>query len=133
WKLNMVTFKEASTPHLLKSKADVDAAVTAGEVTVTATNTVINCPVLGFGQKKVPGVSNGHVMHYYDLGARKGAPGSAVRPAPPHPRRAPPPPVRPGLRRVTNKDASWAVRSASRASEPAPEPHPPRRLDRPRG
>ena len=80
WKLNMVTFKDASTPHLLKSKADVDAAVKAGEVTVTATNTVVNCPVLGFGQKKVAGFSNGHVIHYYDLGPVKVAPGNVVAP-----------------------------------------------------
>ena len=54
WQLNKVTFKDGITPHLLKSKADVDAAVKAGEVTVTQTNTVINCPVLGFGQRRLP-------------------------------------------------------------------------------
>ena len=37
WQVNMVTFKDGTTPHLLKSKADVDAAVKAGEVTVTDT------------------------------------------------------------------------------------------------
>src|SRR5712692_10438001 len=51
WQINMVTFKAGMTPHLLKSKADVDAAVKAGEVTVTSTTTVVNCPVLGLGQK----------------------------------------------------------------------------------
>ena len=80
WQVNMVTFKDGATPHLLKSKADVDAAVAAGEVTVTQTNTVVNCPVLGFGQKKVPGFSNGHVIHYYDLGPVKVAPGNVVAP-----------------------------------------------------
>jgi len=80
WQLNMVTFKDGTTPHLLKSKADVDAAVKAGEVTVTQTSTVVNCPVLGFGQKKVPGFSNGHVIHYYDLGPVKVAPGNVVAP-----------------------------------------------------
>ena len=80
WQLNKVTFKDGITPHLLKSKADVDAAVKAGEVTVTQTNTVINCPVLGFGQKKVAGFSGGHVIHYYDLGPVKVAPGNAVVP-----------------------------------------------------
>ena len=80
WQLNMVTFKDGTTPHLLKSKADVDAAVKAGEVTVTATNTVVNCPVLGFGQKKVAGFSNGHVIHYYDLGPVNVAPGNVVAP-----------------------------------------------------
>ena len=80
WQLNMVTFKDGTTPHLLKSKADVDAAVQAGEVTVTQTNTIVNCPVLGFGQKKVAGFSNGHVIHYYDLGPVKVAPGNVVAP-----------------------------------------------------
>ena len=80
WQLNMVTFKDGTTPHLLKSKADVDAAVKAGEVTVTQTSTVVNCPVLGFGQKKVAGFSNGHVIHYYDLGPVKVAPGNVVAP-----------------------------------------------------
>jgi hypothetical protein len=80
WQVNMVTFKDGAAPHLLKSKADVDAAVAAGEVTVTQTNMVVNCPVLGFGQKKVAGFSNGHVIHYYDLGPVKVAPGNVVAP-----------------------------------------------------
>jgi hypothetical protein len=80
WQLNMVTFKAGATPHLLKSKDDVDAAVKAGEVTVTQTNTIVNCPVLGFGQKKVAGFSNGHVIHYYDLGPVKVAAGNVIAP-----------------------------------------------------
>src|SRR5204862_7838604 len=80
WQLNMVTFKDGTTPHVLKSKADVDAAVKAGEVTVTQTSTVVNCPVLGFGQKKVAGFSNGHVIHYYDLVPAKVAPGNLLAP-----------------------------------------------------
>ena len=80
WQINMVTFKAGMTPHLLKSKADVDAAVKAGEVTVKSTTTVVNCPVLGFGQKKVAGYSNGHVIHYLDLGPVKVAPGNVVAP-----------------------------------------------------
>jgi hypothetical protein len=80
WQINMVTFKTGTTPHLLKSKADVDAAVKAGEVTVTSTETVVNCPVLGFGQKKIAGYSNGHLIHYLDLGPVKVAPGNAVAP-----------------------------------------------------
>lgn len=80
WQINMVTFKAGATPHLLKSKADVDAAVKAGEVTVKSTATVVNCPVLGFGQKKVAGFSNGHVIHYLDLGPVKVASGNVVAP-----------------------------------------------------
>jgi hypothetical protein len=80
WQINKVTFKSGMTPHLLKSKADVDAAVKAGEVTVKSTTTVVNCPVLGFGQKSVAGYSNGHIIHYLDLGPVKVAPGNVVAP-----------------------------------------------------
>lgn len=80
WRLSMVTFKAGATAHLLKSKADVTAALEAGEVTVTRTKTVVNCPVLGFGQKLVTGFSNGHQIHYYDLGPVKVASGNDVAP-----------------------------------------------------
>jgi hypothetical protein len=80
WQVNMVTFKDGITPHLLKSKADVDAAVKAGEVTVTQTSTVVNCPVLGFGQKRIAGFSNGRTIHYYDLGPVKVAAGNVIAP-----------------------------------------------------
>jgi hypothetical protein len=80
WQINAVTFKTGTTPHILKSKADVNAAVKAGEVTVKSTATVVNCPVLGYGQKKVAGYSNGHLIHYLDLGPVKVAPGNAVAP-----------------------------------------------------
>lgn len=80
WRVNMVTFTSSATPHLLKSKADVDAAVKAGEVNVVQTNTIVNCPVLGFGQKKIAGFSDGRVIHYLDLGPVKVAPGNQVAP-----------------------------------------------------
>ena len=80
WKLNKVTFKAGVTPHLLRSRSEVLAAVSAGEATVSATSTVVNCPVLGFGQKRVAGFSAGKTIHYYDLGPVKVAPGNAVLP-----------------------------------------------------
>ncbi len=80
WQVKMVTFKDGMTAHLLRSKADVDAAVKAGEVTVAQTTTVVNCPVLGFGQKKIAGFSGGHAIHYYDLGPVKVKPGNVVVP-----------------------------------------------------
>ena len=80
WQINMVTFKTGVTPYVLKSKTDVDAAVAKGDVTVTATKTVVNCPVLGFGQKRVAGFSAGKTIHYYDLGPVKVAPGNAELP-----------------------------------------------------
>src|SRR5437762_199420 len=39
WRVNKVTFRSGVTPHLLKSNPDVDAAIKAGEVTVTSTST----------------------------------------------------------------------------------------------
>jgi hypothetical protein len=78
WQLNMVTFKSGVTPYLLKSKDDVDAAFQKGDVTIQRTSTIVNCPVLGFGQKRVAGFSNGEVIHYYDLGPVKVAPGNTV-------------------------------------------------------
>jgi len=80
WQVDKVTFKDGVTPRLLRSKADVGAAVKAGDVTVAKTSTVVNCPVLGFGQKKVAGFSGGRVIHYYDLGPVKAAAGNAVVP-----------------------------------------------------
>jgi hypothetical protein len=80
WRVNKVTFKDGVTPRLLRSRADVEAAVKAGDATVANTSTVVNCPVLGFGQKKVAGFSGGRLIHYYDLGPVKVAPGNAVVP-----------------------------------------------------
>ena len=80
WKLNTVTFKAGVKPHLLRSRGDVLAAVRTGQATVSATSTVVNCPVLGFGQKRVAGFSAGKTIHYYDLGPVNVAPGNAVLP-----------------------------------------------------
>ncbi len=80
WQVNKVTFKTGVTPYLLKSKADVKAAVAKGDATTTKTTTVVNCPVLGFGQKRVAGFSAGKTIHYYDLGPVKVAPGNKVLP-----------------------------------------------------
>jgi hypothetical protein len=80
WQVNMVTFKSGITPYLLKSKADVDAAVGKGDATVQRTSTLVNCPVLGFGQKRIAGFSAGKVIHYYDLGPVKVAGGNVVTP-----------------------------------------------------
>jgi hypothetical protein len=80
WQINKVTFKDGVTPYLLNSKDDVDAAVAKGDVTATATETVGNCPVLGFGQKRIAGFSAGKTIHYYDLGPVKVAAGNAVLP-----------------------------------------------------
>ena len=80
WQLNKVTFKSGVKPHVLRSRGEVEAARKRGEITVVATSTVVNCPVLGFGQKRVAGFSAGKTIHYYDLGPVKVAPGNAVLP-----------------------------------------------------
>ncbi len=53
-------------------------AAAAGDISIRQTPIVVNCPVLGFRQKKVAGFSGGHVIHYYDLGPVKVAPGNTV-------------------------------------------------------
>jgi hypothetical protein len=78
--VNTVAWNAGVTPRLLKSAADVRQAEDAGDVTVSQTDTVVNCPVLGFGQKRVAGYSNGHLIHYYDLGPVKVAPGNTIAP-----------------------------------------------------
>jgi len=80
WQVSMVTWEASATPRLLRSAADVKAAVRAGDVTVTKTATVVNCPVLGFGQKRIAGFSNGHAIHYYDDGPVKVRPGNKTAP-----------------------------------------------------
>jgi len=80
WQVNMVTWKSSATPRFLRSSAAVRAAQKAGEVTIASTATVVNCPVLGFGQKRVTGFSNGHLIHYYDDGPVKVKPGNKTAP-----------------------------------------------------
>jgi hypothetical protein len=80
WRVSKVTWKEGATPRRLTSAAAVKAADQAGEITIARTATVVNCPVLGFGQKRHPGFSRGKIIHYYDLGPVKVAPGNEVIP-----------------------------------------------------
>jgi hypothetical protein len=80
WQVNTVTWTAGKRTHVLKSAAAVRRAAATGEVKIARTTTVVNCPVLGFGQKRVPGFSNGHLIHYYDLGPVRVAPGNAVVP-----------------------------------------------------
>ena len=80
WQLINVTWAKGKTPRLLTSADAVKKAAAAGEVTTTRTKIVVNCPILGFGQKKATGFSAGHVIRYYDLGPVKVAAGNAVVP-----------------------------------------------------
>jgi hypothetical protein len=66
WRVTTVTWKAGVKPRILKSAAQVHQAEAAGDVAIKQTATVVNCPVLGFGQKRITGFSNGHTIHYYD-------------------------------------------------------------------
>ncbi len=78
WQVNMVTWATGTTPRVLTSAAAVKKAAAAGELTIAKTATVVNCPVLGFGQERIAGFSAGRTVHYYDLGPVKVRPGNAV-------------------------------------------------------
>jgi hypothetical protein len=80
WQVNKVTWASGPTPRVLRSAAEVQQAVAAGEATVERTQTVVNCPVLGFGQVRHPGFSRGKTIHYYDLGKVRVAAGNEVLP-----------------------------------------------------
>jgi hypothetical protein len=69
WEVRTVTFK--SGPRLLRSVAAVRAAQRAGELTVRRTSKVVNCPVVGFGQKQTLGFAKGKLIAYLDLGPVK--------------------------------------------------------------
>ena len=80
WRVVMVTWAGDASPRVLRSAAQVKAAAAAGEVTLKRTNTVVNCPVVGFGQKQVLGSHRGSTIAYYDLGPVKLARGNKVAP-----------------------------------------------------
>jgi hypothetical protein len=80
WQVNMVTWKSGVTPRLLESADDVKQAEKAGEVSLQQTDIVVNCPVLGFAQKRIEGFSNGHQIHYYDDGPVKVLAGNQTAP-----------------------------------------------------
>lgn len=80
WQVNEVTWSSTATPRVLTSATTIKAAAAAGELAVARTKTVVNCPVLGFGQVRHAGFSGGKTIHYYELGAVKVAPGNEVIP-----------------------------------------------------
>lgn len=80
WKVTMLTWKSGVAPRTLKSAAAVRAALRAGQLTAKKTKIVVNCPVLGFGQKLTQGFAKGDPVEYLDLGPVKLAPGNKVAP-----------------------------------------------------
>jgi hypothetical protein len=80
WRVVMVTWADDAGPRVLRSAADVRRAVAAGEATLKQTKTVVNCPVVGLGQKQTTGFHRGSTIAYYDLGPVKLASGNRVAP-----------------------------------------------------
>ena len=80
WAVVKVTWKDGATARVLRSAAAVKAAEKAGEVSLQKTNLVVNCPVVGFGQKEVAGFAKGRTIAYLDLGPVKLRPGNKVAP-----------------------------------------------------
>ena len=80
WRVVTVTWKQGERPRTLKSAAAVRAALRAGDVTLKRTTTVVNCPVLGFGQPETLGFFEGQTVAYLDLGPVKLAAGNEVEP-----------------------------------------------------
>jgi hypothetical protein len=78
WQVRMVTFK--GSPRLLRSDAAVRSAQRTGAITVRRTSTVVNCPVVGFGQKQTLGFAKGKLIAYLDLGPVKLRAGNDVEP-----------------------------------------------------
>jgi hypothetical protein len=80
WRVVMVTWTDDANPRVLRSASQVRAAAAGGEVTLKRTGTVVNCPVVGFGQKQTLGFHRGSTIAYYDLGPVKLARGNEVAP-----------------------------------------------------
>ena len=46
WQVDLVTWNDDATPYTLRSEDDVNAAEAAGDITITQTTIVVNCPVI---------------------------------------------------------------------------------------
>jgi hypothetical protein len=76
WQVVKVTWTNGY-PSLLRSAADVQRAVSRGRATVETTDTIVNCPVLGFGQAISRGFHRGEYVGYLDEGPIQPAKDSA--------------------------------------------------------
>jgi hypothetical protein len=63
WKVNIVEWKTASgtTPSILGSDDAIAAAQSKGQITVTPTKAVVNCPILQWGGNKDNTIPAGHI------------------------------------------------------------------------
>ena len=46
WQVSLVTWNQGTTPHILKSESEIQAARTAGLIMITKTDIIVNCPVI---------------------------------------------------------------------------------------
>ncbi|GAA5174267.1 hypothetical protein GCM10025771_03620 [Niveibacterium umoris] len=56
WRVWLVRWKPGATPRVLRSEADVLAADDAGEIQLSVTDIIVNCPVIGYDGHWLPGV-----------------------------------------------------------------------------
>jgi hypothetical protein len=61
WKVNIVEWKPTSTPTILGSDDIIANATAKGQITVTPTNIVINCPVVQWSGNKDNTIPAGHI------------------------------------------------------------------------
>jgi hypothetical protein len=61
WKVSIAEWKTGVTPTLLGSDDAIAAAQTKGQITVTPTNVVVNCPILQWGGNKDNTIQAGHI------------------------------------------------------------------------
>jgi hypothetical protein len=63
WKVSIVEWKTNSglTPTILGSDDAIAAAQTKGQITITPTNVVVNCPILQWGGNKDNTIPAGHI------------------------------------------------------------------------
>ncbi len=62
WKINFVEWKDPTNATVLGSDDNIADAVTKGQVTVTATNVVVNCPIVQWGGNKDGTIPAGHMQ-----------------------------------------------------------------------
>ncbi len=76
WRVNVVEWKDPSKATVLGSEADVLAAATNGQVTITPTPIVVNCPIVQWGGTKDETIPAGN-MKIRDSITESGAYGNA--------------------------------------------------------
>ena len=61
WKVSIVEWKTGITPTILGSDDAIAGAQTKGQITITPTNVVVNCPILQWGGNKDNTIPAGHI------------------------------------------------------------------------